>query len=184
MQDLRRDFITTHKHNDRVKAIVDDESSGRNSKQQRMYTFDQLKKEGIQQKNLCFLGGNGDGLRCERRSKGTKVMCSSCKGFYKKKYFYRHRNHCLNATKVTLTATSSSPMSTAEPDEEWDRVLEGMKKDSAYVTITADRHDEVIKVIGRDIFAARKPNKKRETMVKARRAMRRGARLKQEVRVN
>ena len=60
---------------------------------------------------------------------------------------------------MTLTATSSSPMSTAEPDEEWGHVLEGVKKDSGYVTITAD---EVIKVIGRDIFAARKPNKKRE----------------------
>ena len=72
-------------------------------------------------------------------------------------------------------------MPTAEPDEEWGHVLEGMKKDSAYVTITAD---EVIKVIGRDIFAARKPNKKREAMVKARRALRRVARLKQAVRVN
>ena len=131
-----------------MKAIVDDESSGRISKQQRMYAFDQLKKEGIQQKNRCILGGNGDGLHCERRSEGTKVMCSSCKGFYKKEYFYRHRQHCLNATKVTLTVTSSSPNSTAEPDEEWRRVLEGMKKDRAYVTITAD---EVIRVIGRDI---------------------------------
>ena len=45
----------------------------------------------------------------------------------------------------------SSAMSTAEPDEEWGRVLEGMKKDSAYITITAD---EVIKVIGRDISEA------------------------------
>ena len=169
-------LITTHKHNDRVKAIVDDESSGRISKQQRMYAFDQLKKEGIQQKNRCILGENGDGLHCERRSEGTKVMCSSCKGFYKKKYFYRHRKHCPNATKVTLTAISSSPMPTTEPDEEWGRVLERMKKDSAYVTITAD---EVIKVIGRDIFTARKPNKQREAIVKARRAMRRVARLKQ-----
>ena len=117
--DLRRHFITTHKHNDRVKTIVDDKSSGRISKQQRMYAFDQLKKKGIQQRNLCILGGNGDGLHCERRSEGTKVMCSSCKGFYKKEYFYRHRQHCLNAT-----TTSSSPMSTAEPDEEWERVLE------------------------------------------------------------
>ena len=74
---------------------------------------------------------------------------------------------------MTLTATSSSPMPTAEPDEEWGRVLEGVKKDSAYITITAD---EVIKVIGRDIFAARKPNKKREAMVMARRAMRQVAR--------
>ena len=72
---------------------------------------------------------------------------------------------------MSLTATSSSPMPTAEPDEEWGHVLEGMKKDSAYVTITAD---EVIKVIGRDIFAARKPNKKREAIVKAGRAMRHG----------
>ena len=146
----------------------------------RMYAFDQLKKEGIQQKNLCTLGRNGDDLHCEQRSERTKVMCSSCKGFYKE-YFYRHRKHCLKATKVTLTATSSSAMPTAEPDEEWGHVLEGMKTDSAYVTITAD---EVIKVIGRDVFAARKPNKKREAMVKARRAMRRVARLKQAVRVN
>ena len=81
-----------------------------------------------------------------------------------------------------MTVTSSSPnMSTAEPGEEWGRVLEGMKKDSAYVTITAD---EVIEVIGRDIFTARKPNKEREAMVKARRTMRRVARLKQAVRVN
>ena len=94
-------------------------------------------------------------------------------------FLYRHRKHCLNATKVTLTAISSSPMPTTEPDEEWGRVLKGNKKDSAYVTITADRRDEVIKVIGRDIFATRKPNKKRETMVKARRAIRRVARLKQ-----
>ena len=85
------------------------------------------------------------------------------------------------ATKVTLTATSSSPMSTAEPDEEWGHVLEGMEKDSAYVTITAD---EVIKVIGRDIFAARKPNKKLEVKVMARRALRRVTSLKQAVRVN
>ena len=56
VQDLRRHFITTHKHNDRVKAIVDDESSDRISKQQRMYAFDQL-KEGIQQKDRCILGG-------------------------------------------------------------------------------------------------------------------------------
>ena len=138
VQDLRRHFITTHKHNDRVKAVVDDEGSVRISKQQRMYAFDQLKKEGIQQKDRCILGGNGDDLHCERRSEGTKVMCSSCKGFYKKEYFYRHRQHCLNATLVTLTATSSSPMPTAEPDEEWGCVLEGVKKDSAYVTITAD----------------------------------------------
>ena len=67
-----------------MKAIVDDESSGRISQQQRMYAFDQLKKEGIQQKNRCIIGGNGDDLHCERRSEGTKVMCSSCKGFYKK----------------------------------------------------------------------------------------------------
>ena len=138
-----------------------------------MYAFDQLKKEGIQQNNRCILGGNGDGLHCERRSRGTKIMCSSCKGFYKKEYFYRHRKHCLNATKVTLTATSSNPMSTAEPGEEWGRVLEGMKKDRAHVTITAD---EVIRA-----FATRKSNKKREAMVKARRAMRRVARLKQAV---
>ena len=88
--DLRRHFITTHKHNDRVKAVVDDESSDRISKQQRMYAFDQLKKKGIQQRNRCILGGNGDDLHCERRSEGMKVMCSSCKGFYKKGYFYRH----------------------------------------------------------------------------------------------
>ena len=44
-----------HKHNYRVEAIVDDESSGRISKLQRMYAFGQLKKEGIQQKNLCIL---------------------------------------------------------------------------------------------------------------------------------
>ena len=81
--DLRRHFITTHKHNDRVEAIVDDESSDRISKQQMMYAFDQLKKEGIQQKNLCILGGNGDDLHCERRSEGTKVMCSSGNGFFK-----------------------------------------------------------------------------------------------------
>ena len=91
-------------------------------------------------------------------------------------FLYRHRKHCLNATNVTLTATSLSPMPTTEPDEEWGRVLKGNKKDSAYVTITAD---EVIKVIGRDIFTARKPNKKREAKVKARRAMRRVTRLKQ-----
>ena len=114
-------------------------------------------------------------------ARGTEVMCSLCKGFYKKEYFYRHRKHCLNATKVTLTATSSSPMPTAEPDEEWGHVLEGKKQDSAYITITGD---EVIKVSGRDIFAARKPNKKLEAMVMARRAMRRVARLKQAVRVN
>ena len=92
-------------------------------------------------------------------ARGRRSSAPRAKGFYKKEYFYRHRKHCPNATKVTLTVTSSSPKSTAEPDEEWRRVLEGMKKDSVNVTITAD---EVIRVIGRDIFAARKPNKKRE----------------------
>ena len=81
--------------------------------------------------NRC-IEGNTDGLHCERRSKGTKVMCSSCKGFYTKGYFYRHRKHCPNAREVTLMATSSSLMSTAEPSEEWGRALEGMKKDGAY----------------------------------------------------
>ena len=86
-----------------------------------------------------------NGVARGRRSCAPRAM-----GSLSSEYFYRHRKHCLNETKVTLTATSSSPMSTAEPDEEWRRVLEGMKKDSAYVTITAD------------IFAARKPNKKLE----------------------
>ena len=111
-----------------------------------------------------------NGVASGRRSCAPRAM-----GSLSSEYFYRHRKHCLNATKVTLTATSSSPMSTAEPDEEWGHVLEGVKKDSGYVTITAD---EVIKVIGRDIFAARKPNKKRDGIVKPRRAMRRVARLK------
>ncbi len=44
--------------------------------------------------------------------------------------------------------------------------------------------DDVIRVIRRDMFAARKPNKKREAVVKARRAMRRVACLKLAVRVN
>ena len=57
-------------------------------------------------------------------------MWSSCNGFYKKEYLYRHRKHCPNATKVTVMATSSTPtMSTEEPDVEWGRVLVGMKKD-------------------------------------------------------
>ncbi len=106
----------------------------------------------------------------------------SCNGFYKKEYCYRHRKHCPNATKVTVTVTSSNPnVSTAEPDEEWGRVLEGMKKDSRYVSIIAN---DVIRIIGHDIFAARKPNKKQEAMVKAERAIQRVACLKQAVRVN
>ena len=51
VQDLRRHLITTHKHNKRVKAIINDESSGRITEQQRIHAFNQLKKEGIQQKN-------------------------------------------------------------------------------------------------------------------------------------
>ena len=38
VQDLRRHFMTTHKHNDRVK-VINDESSGRTSKQQRMLSM-------------------------------------------------------------------------------------------------------------------------------------------------
>ena len=38
VQDLRRHFMTTHKHNDRVK-VINDESSGRISKQQRMLSM-------------------------------------------------------------------------------------------------------------------------------------------------
>ena len=44
--------------------------------------------------------------------------------------------------------------------------------------------DAVIRVIGHNSFAARKPNKKREAIAKARRAMQRVACLKQAVRVN
>ena len=109
-------------------------------------------------------------------------MRSSCNGFYKKEYCYRHRKHCPNATKVTVTVTSSNPkVSTAEPDEEWGRVLEGMKKDNGYVSIIANG---VIRVIGLDICAARKPNKKRVAMVKAQSVIRRVTHLKQAVRVN
>ena len=179
VQDLRRHVITTHKHNKRVKAIINDESSGRITEQQRIHAFNQLKKEGIQQKNRCILGDNGHGLNGERRSQGRS---SPCYGFYKKEYLYRHCKHCPNAIKVTVTVTSSTPtMSTTEPDEEWGRDLEGTKKESGYVSIIVD---DVIRVSRRDMFAARKPNKKREEIVKARRAMRRVARLKLAVRVN
>ena len=45
-------------------------------------------------------------------------------------------------------ATSSTPtMSTAESDEEWESVLEGMNKDSGYVAIIVD---DVNRVIGHD----------------------------------
>ena len=45
-------------HNERVKAIhfINDESSGRITKQQMIHAFDQLKKEDIQQKTGEFLG--------------------------------------------------------------------------------------------------------------------------------
>ena len=42
-------------HNERVKAIIDDESSGRITKQQRIHAFDQ-KRKSFNRKTGVFLG--------------------------------------------------------------------------------------------------------------------------------
>ena len=184
VRDLRRHFITTHKNHVRVKRILDNEKNGSITKKDRILAFNKLKKEGIRSQNQLLICEKGASLQGERRCEGEKVMCSSCSGFFKKKYFYRHRQHCHNATKIAIklpTTTTGCTTSTTGTDSEWAGVLDGMRQDETFDVVFAD---DVIQVIGSDIFAARKPNKKREAMVKARRAMRRVARLKNMLKVS
>ena len=63
-------------------------------------------------------------------------------------------------------------------DDEWQGVMSGMRQDATFDVVTADL---LIQVIGHDIWSSKQINKEREAKHKARRAMRRVARLKNAV---
>ena len=172
---MRRHLITRHKNNDTIKQLCEDERGGRISKQERVLAFARLKKEGIRKRNQLrvSLPDYSDDLLGERRCDGKKVMCSACHGFFKKEYFYRHRKHCTRSAHVVAV---DRVLALESPDgDEWRAVLAGMRQDDILTTV---KGDAAIMIIGKDIFEAKKVNKCREAKVKARRAMRRVARLK------
>ena len=187
--DLRRHFILKHNQVPRIKDILLKETNGTISRRDRITAFDCLKKEGILAENKKILSKSSDAmLHCERKSKGVKVICSSCKGFYDKKYFYRHKQKC-SVTCATADISENSeklqamPLSVVMEDEcdEWQVVCCGMKQDKTHEIIMKD---DTIQAVGRNIFMAKKPSKHKEARIKARTAMRRLGKLTQHSRLS
>lgn len=127
-----------------------------------------------------FAGGKPEEqLLCERKSDGEKVICSCCKGVFNKTYFYRHKQHCSSKTATdtvtpVLPATLSQETKPEKLDLQWEDLLQRMAKDEFFSII---KSDPCIILIGKHIYASKKPAKEKEARVKCRSAMRRLAKL-------
>lgn len=187
-RDVRRHIFSKHSDEPRIKDILDKERAGTIGRKERIKGFDRIRKEAILAENKIRLAtGNisSKDFLCERKASGKKVMCSLCKGFFKVDYFVRHKAQCTKTTtsqsveitpipkSVTLEAACSTSK-TLEIDSIWNKLYSNMRKDKYFDVID---NDEVIKLVGKQIFECRKPNKKKEATMKARSAMRRLARL-------
>jgi len=181
--DLRRHFILKHSEVPKIKDILLRETNGTITRKERIREFDGLKKEGILAENTKILAKASDAmLHCERKSKGVKVICSSCKGFYDKKYFYRHKQKCFatgdNSENSEKLQVQGMPLSVVIEDEsdEWQAVCYGMKQDKTHEIIMKD---DTIQAVGKQIYMAKKPSKHKESRINARTAMRRLSKLLQ-----
>ena len=100
--DLRKHLLQKHKNEPRVKSIMDKEKTGEISRKERIIEFEHLRKEGMLLLNKKLIAQNRDDeLHCVRKSNGPKVKCSNCDGFFKEKYFTRHRKSCKGSAETT-----------------------------------------------------------------------------------
>lgn len=182
--DLRKHLLQKHKAHPRIKTIVEKEKAGLMTKKERIDQFALLRKEGMFLLNKELLAQRKDSeIHCVRRAKGTKVKCSSCHGFYSDKYYYKHRKGCKVLaetpkpvhTKQIIMEQPTVQTLLSGKEEEWRRVYETLTRDDLFNIID---NDESIKLIGKKLYQARKPNKKKQAKIKSRNAMRRLANLK------
>lgn len=182
--DLRRHILTVHRKVPRVKDILDKFKAGQITRRDKLTLIEQFRKEGMFLKNAEMISQgctNVDQLICRKKSSGTKVMCSSCKGMYNAKTFNKHRFTCVRKedqpkprSPLAETSNCTQSKSSNDNDQQWLNLIKHMRRDDYHQIIIGD---EMIQRIGKEIFCSRKPNKKREAKNKARSAMRRLARL-------
>ena len=175
--DLKRHILEFHRHHDRIKPILEQEKSGLLSRKDILAQIDLLRKEGVQQQNKTILaeGGGGDDFVYMQKSSGMKSICSKCRGTYKNKYFRVHQKYC-PARKGDDTPAVATKLEKAETNhsQDWQGVVHMMDKDEIFDIIKAD---DLIQLIGKNIYERKKTNKKKEAKVKARAAMRRLGKL-------
>ncbi len=137
-----------------------------------------LSQQGIFEENKRLLASHVPSVQLlsERTSSGEKVRCTGCDGFFREKYYYKHK--CPLTLSVTNVAENVKPASqssqyiltTMRRD-----ILKTMKNDHILDII---KSDDVIIYIGNAILAMAKPKKGRPSRKKARQAMRSLGKLK------
>ena len=130
---------------------------------------------GVMNENKKRLNAANPEMLCERKSKSAeKVICSSCKGYYSKKYYFQHAKKCDAPESEKKKAVrpedyfkkETSPTFT---DPVWEDVISNMQADEIKDTVIKD---EEIKQIGYTIIKSKKPNKLKDSIIKSRTAMR------------
>lgn len=173
---LRRHILTKHKSEKKVTDL------GHLPKVEQDREIENLRKMGIYLANKKALGEKNKKLIRERRQKKSAaedlVMCGYCRGFYSKRFFYKHKAQCAAAESGGNAVSVPVPVVMQhDVEDEFSReVLSKFQQDSVGKLCQSD---EVVTAVGRHLYRKnkRKQAKKPDVRKGCMREMRRLASL-------
>ncbi|WAR20358.1 hypothetical protein MAR_002196, partial [Mya arenaria] len=149
---LRRHITSEHAE---IPAVIEVMIFPENSKERRA-GFDQLRKEGIDVYNRKQAAQEVPAYMAERKvdDEGSLVRCSKCKGYYKRTFFYRHKEICIGDDAQIPRKLEMSNRKVHSHDEEFQAdILSRFHRDTVG---NLCRTDDTLFVIGRRLFQVKK----------------------------
>ena len=141
-----------------------------NSKERNEY-FEKFRKQGIFKYNQAQSALEEPNYLAERKNQTDLICCSSCKGFYGRQLFHRHKANCTK-DKTSEPVAIHLDVFNNRTDEFSEVVLSCFRRDEIGDTC---RTDPTIALIGRRLFQA--TNKKPESMQETRKTVMNDMRL-------
>lgn len=158
---LSRHIQTVHKNNDRVKKAM------KMKRTLRTEEFKKMRREGIEIYNIEEAGKENPCYQEERkRSKHIKLIkCSSCTGFFSKRFFSKHRKYCFIKTDSMpfgITFESASPKHLKLPEDFVNKILPKLRNDEIGALC---RSDENLLLFGKHLYARQAHKTEKKTTI-------------------